>query len=31
MDHLWPNYLQAATEAGMVRDILHIKLVLGGG
>jgi len=30
MDHLWPNYLQAAAEAGMARDILHSELVLGG-
>ena len=30
MDHLWPNYLQAAVEAGMARDTLHSELVLGG-
>jgi len=30
MDHLWPNYLKAAAEAAMARDILHSELVLGG-
>ncbi len=30
MDHLWPNYLQAAAEAGMSRGTLHSELVLGG-
>lgn len=30
MDHLWPDYLQAAAEAGIARDILHSELVLGG-
>ncbi|AOX61102.1 hypothetical protein BIZ42_02195 [Stenotrophomonas sp. LM091] len=30
MDHLWPNYLQAAAEAGLTRHILHSELVLGG-
>ena len=30
MDHLWPNYLQAATEAGIAREVLHSELVLGG-
>lgn len=30
MDQLWPNYLQAAAEAGMSRGILHSELVLDG-
>lgn len=30
MDHLWPDYLQAAAGAGIARDILHSELVLGG-
>ncbi|MGV6490701.1 hypothetical protein ACTUVK_002500 [Stenotrophomonas rhizophila] len=30
MDHLWPDYIRAAAEAGIAGDILHSELVLGG-
>jgi hypothetical protein len=30
MDHLWPDYVRGAAEAGIARDILHSELVLGG-
>lgn len=30
MDHFWPNYLQAAADAGIPQDLLHSELVLGG-
>lgn len=30
MDHLWPKYVQVATEAGLPRETLHSELVLGG-